>query len=198
MDRISGSSRDRFFSLVITPCFIVFHELSIQTVLIRTITMTSLLKFGSQGDKKRGLLVLFILHSLSRQPRSGYDIRKEIEVKTKGMWIPSKGALYPVLHQLEDERLIMISDTGKRSRVVFCLTPKGEETLRTFRERSRESHKKMALYKNLILDIFGGEKITLKGLLFEIKTAVEELPPGTEDRAAPILEHCLDDLKRIS
>jgi DNA-binding PadR family transcriptional regulator len=159
--------------------------------------MTSLLKFGSQGDKKRGLLVLFILHSISRQPRSGYDLRKEIEEKTRGMWVPSKGTLYPVLHQLEDERLITVSDIGKRSRIVFCLTPKGEETLLTFRERRRESHKKMALYKNLILDIFGGEKCTLKGLLFEIKTSVEELPPGTEDQAVPILETCLNDLQRI-
>jgi hypothetical protein len=55
----------------------------------------------------------------------------------------------------------------------------------------------MALYMNLILDIFGGEKITLKGLLFEIKTTVEELPPGMEDQAVPILETCLNDLKRI-
>jgi DNA-binding PadR family transcriptional regulator len=159
--------------------------------------MTSLLKFGSQGDKKRGLLVLFILHSLSRQPRSGYDLRKEIEEKTRGMWVPSKGTLYPVLHQLEEEHLIAVSYTGKRSRIVFCLAPKGEETLLTFRERSRESHRKMALYKNLILDIFGGEQITLKGLLFEIKTTVEELPPGMEEQAVPILETCLNDLKRI-
>jgi DNA-binding PadR family transcriptional regulator len=159
--------------------------------------MTSLLKFGSQSGKKRGLLVLFILHSLSREPRSGYDLRKEIAAKTKGMWVPSKGTLYPVLHQLEDERLIKVSEIGKRSRIVFCLTPMGDETLLTFRERSRESHKKMALYKNLILDIFGGEKITLKGLLFEIKTTVEELPPGAEDQAVPILETCLNDLKRI-
>ena len=159
--------------------------------------MASLLKFGSQSGKKRGLLVLFILHSLSREPRSGYDLRKEIAEKTKGMWVPSKGTLYPVLHQLEDERLITVSDTGKRSRIVFCLTPKGEETLLTFRERSRESHKKMALYMNLILDIFGGEKINLKGLLFEIKTTVEELPPGMEDQAVPILETCLNGLKRI-
>jgi DNA-binding PadR family transcriptional regulator len=159
--------------------------------------MTSLLKFGTQSGKKRGLLVLFILHSLSREPKSGYDLRKEIGEKTRGMWVPSKGTLYPVLHQLEDEHLISVSDTGKRSRIVFCLTPKGEETLATFKERSRESHKKMALYKNLIFDIFGGEKITMKGLLFEIRTTVDELPPGTEDQAVLILETCLNNLKRI-
>lgn len=160
--------------------------------------MTSLLKFESQGDKRRGLLALFILHSLSRQPKSGYDLRKEIGEKTKGMWVPSKGTLYPVLHQLEEEHLIAVSDTGKRSRIVFCLTPEGVETLQTFRERSRELHKKMSLYKNLILDIFGGEKCTLKGLLFEIRTTVEELPPGTAEQAVPVLETCLHDLRRIS
>jgi DNA-binding PadR family transcriptional regulator len=160
--------------------------------------MTSLLNFGTQSGKKRGLLVLYVLHSLSRKPKSGYDLRKEIGEKTRGMWMPSKGTLYPVLHQLEDEQLIEVSDTGKRSRIVFCLTPKGEEMLATFRERSRESHKKMALYKNLIFDILGGEKITMKGLIFEIKTTVDELPSGTEDLAVPILETCLNNLKRIS
>jgi DNA-binding PadR family transcriptional regulator len=160
--------------------------------------MTSLLNFGTQSGKKRGLLVLYVLHSLSRKPKSGYDLRKEIGEKTRGMWMPSKGTLYPVLHQLADEQLIEVSDTGKRSRIVFCLTPKGEEMLATFRERSRESHKKMALYKNLIFDILGGEKITMKGLIFEIKTTVDELPSGTEDMAVPILETCLNNLKRIS
>jgi DNA-binding PadR family transcriptional regulator len=160
--------------------------------------MTSLLNFGTQSGKKRGLLVLYVLHSLSREPKSGYDLRKEIGEKTRGMWMPSKGTLYPVLHQLADEQLIEVSDTGKRSRIVFCLTPKGEEMLATFRERSRESHKKMALYKNLIFDILGGEKITMKGLIFEIKTTVDELPSGTEDLAVPILETCLNNLKRIS
>jgi DNA-binding PadR family transcriptional regulator len=160
--------------------------------------MTSLFKFGSHDGKMRSLLALYILHSLQRNPASGYDLRKEIGEKTNGLWVPSKGTIYPVLLQLEEEDLIVLLSCEKRSRKVYGLTGKGAETLTTIRERGRESHKKMVLYKNLILDIFGGEKFTVKHLLFEIKTTVEAIPPGNEERVVALLEQCLVDLRSIS
>lgn len=160
--------------------------------------MTSLFKFGSHDGKMRSLLALYILHSLKRCPASGYDLRKEIGEKTNGHWVPSKGTIYPVLVQLEEEDLIVLLSSEKRSRKVYGLTAKGADTLTTIRERGRESHKKMALYRNLILDIFGGEKFTVKQLMFEIKTAMEAVPPGNEDRTVALLEQCLSDLRSIS
>ncbi|MCX6700901.1 MAG: PadR family transcriptional regulator [Methanomicrobiales archaeon] len=159
--------------------------------------MTSLLKFGSRHGKERSLLALFILHSLGRCPKSGYDLLTEIKEKTGGLWVPSKGTLYPVLHQLEDEHLIEVIATGKRAKTTFAVTENGKDALQTVKEQGRESHRKMALYKNLVLDIFGGAKINAKGLLFDIKTALDELPPGDEHIAVRVLEQCLDDLKRI-
>jgi DNA-binding PadR family transcriptional regulator len=160
--------------------------------------MTSLLKFGSRHGKERSLLALFILHSLSKSPKSGYDLLTEIKEKTGGLWVPSKGTLYPVLHQLEDERLIVVLETGKRAKTTFEVTESGKEALQTVKEQGKESHRKMALYKNLILDIFGGARVNAKGLLFEIKTTLDELPPGKEDEAVQVLEQCLEDLKRIA
>ena len=55
----------------------------------------------------------------------------------------------------------------------------------------------MALYKNLIFDIFGGSKINAKGLLFEIKTTLDDLTPDKENNAVRVLEQCLNDLKKI-
>ncbi|MEI7432842.1 MAG: PadR family transcriptional regulator [Methanomicrobiales archaeon] len=159
--------------------------------------MTSLLKFGSRHGKERSLLALFILHSLSRCPKSGYDLLTEIKEKTGGLWVPSKGTLYPVLHQLEDEHLIEVIATGKRAKTTFAVTKSGEETLQTVKEQGQENHRKMALYKNLILDIFGGARVSAKGLLFDIKTTLDELPPGDEHHAVRVLEQCLNDLKRI-
>ena len=159
--------------------------------------MTSLLKFGSRHGKERSLLALFILHSLGRCPKSGYDLLTEIKEKTGGLWVPSKGTLYPVLNQLKDEHLIEVIATGKRAKTTFAVTESGKEALQTVKEQGAETHRKMALYKNLLLDIFGGAKVNAKGLLFDIKAALDELPPGNELHAVRVLEQCLDDLKRI-
>jgi DNA-binding PadR family transcriptional regulator len=159
--------------------------------------MTSLLKFGSRHGKERSLLAVFILHSVSKSPKSGYDLLAEIKEKTGGLWVPSKGTLYPVLNQLKDECLIEAVATGKRAKTTFAVTESGRDALETVKEQGQESHRKMALYKNLILDIFGGAKVNAKGLLFEIKTVLDELPPGNEHHAVRVLEQCLDDLKRI-
>ena len=159
--------------------------------------MTSLLKFGSREGRERSLLALFILHSLTKSPKSGYDLLAEIKEKTGGLWAPSKGTLYPVLHQLEDERLIAVIATGKRAKTTFEVTDEGKKALENVKEQGREGHKKMACCKNLLIDIFGGTKVSAHGLLFEIHTAFEELPPGSEDEAVRVLEQCLNDLKRI-
>ena len=159
--------------------------------------MTSLLKFGSREGKERSLLALFILHSLSKSPKSGYDLLAEIREKTGGLWTPSKGTLYPVLHQLEDEHLIGGVATGNRAKTTFEVTETGREALKAFKERGREHHKKMALYKNLLIDIFGGTKASVHSMLFEIHTELEKFPPGSEDEAVRVLEQCLTELKRI-
>lgn len=159
--------------------------------------MTSLLKFGSPHGKERSLLALFILHSLGKNPKSGYDLLSEIKEQTAGIWVPSKGTLYPVLTQLKDECLIEVITTGPRGKTTYAVTGTGRDALQTVKEQGQESHRKMALYKNLILDIFGGAKVNAKGLLFDIKTTLDEIPPGSEHLAVQVLEQCLYDLKKI-
>lgn len=143
------------------------------------------------------MLAVFILHSLNQQPKSGYELLKEIEEKTEGLWVPSKGTLYPILKQLEEEELIKVGETGKRSKTVFELTKKGEETLLTIKERKKESSEKLLQFKNLLIDIFGEEEITMKGLLLEIRVVIDDLTPDKKHQAVEILEQCLADLKRI-
>jgi DNA-binding PadR family transcriptional regulator len=164
--------------------------------------MTGLLKFGSREGKERSLLALYILHSLSKSPKSGYDLIAEIKEKTGGLFVPSKGTLYPVLHQLEDEHLIeaiaTVIATGKRSKTTFAVTGSGKGALKDFKEQGRERHKKMALYRNLILDILGGQKANAHGMLFDIHTELEKLPPGSNHDAMRVLEQCLTDLKNLN
>jgi DNA-binding PadR family transcriptional regulator len=159
--------------------------------------MTGLLTFASEGGRERGLLALFILHSLDQQPKSGYALLKQIEEKTEGVWVPSKGTLYPILKQLEEEGLIRVGEIGKRSKTIFELTPDGEETLRTIKEHKEESREKHLQFKNLLIEIFGEENVTVKGLLFEIRAMIDDLAPDKKDQAFAILEQCLADLKRL-
>jgi DNA-binding PadR family transcriptional regulator len=164
--------------------------------------MTGLLKFGSKEGKEKSLLALYIIHSLNKSPKSGYDLIAEIKEKTGGLFVPSKGTLYPVLHQLEDEQLIEPVETeaapGKRSKTTFAVTGSGKSALKDFMEMGREKHKKMALYRNLILDILGGHRASTHGMLFDIHTELEKLPPGSNPDAMLVLEQCLTDLKNLN
>jgi DNA-binding PadR family transcriptional regulator len=159
--------------------------------------MTGLWTFAPEGGRERGLLALFILHSLMQQPKSGYELLKEIKEKTEGVWVPSKGTLYPILKQLEEEGLIEVTEIGKRSKHIFALTESGNETLRTIKAHKKESREKHLQFRNLLIEIFGEEHVTLRELLFEIRELIDDLAPDNKDRVVAILEHCLADLKSL-
>ena len=160
--------------------------------------MTSLLQFASKkNERARSLLALYVIHSLSKGEKSGYDLLKELGVLTEGSWVPSKGTLYPLLHQLEEEgQIVSVTETtGARARAVFCLTPAGKETLRRIRAHAGEHHKKMAQYRQVIAAIFGDTIRPEMNLLFEIRMALDELPKEKKAKAEAILRRCLDELK---
>jgi len=67
---------------------------------------------------RAALLVL-----LAEEPRNGYQLMQAIEERSRGLWRPSPGAVYPALQQLEDEGLILArEDAGQRR---FHLTDAG-------------------------------------------------------------------------
>jgi len=71
-----------------------------------------------RGDIRSGILAL-----LAEGPRNGYQIMQELEQRSRGMWRPSPGAVYPALQQLEDEGLVTVDTSG--SGRVFTLTARG-------------------------------------------------------------------------
>jgi DNA-binding PadR family transcriptional regulator len=160
-------------------------------------TMTGIWKFAERSGKERGLLALYLLHSLDRRPASGYDLRKEIGEKTQGAWVPSKGTLYPVLKQLEEERLIELSETGSRAKNIWVLTPKGRKALAHMREHRKGPGEKLAVYQNLLAEIFGDQKIALLGLGMEIHALIHELPPEKENDGIRVMEACRAGLKQL-
>ena len=160
--------------------------------------MASLFKFSPHHGKERSLLALYILHTLQERPKSGYDLLKEIAETTGGTWAPSKGTIYPLLRQLREEELIEVTATENRGKILFTVTEEGLTTLATIRVMGKEHHRKMNPYKHLILAIMGGSEHSVKGLLFDIRAIVEEMPPGTEKQVIAVLEQCREELHRIT
>jgi DNA-binding PadR family transcriptional regulator len=74
-----------------------------------------------------GEIRLAILSMLESGPKHGYELMKELETKSGGVYKASAGAIYPALQQLEDEGLL-ISDAaaGKRT---YSLTAEGRAEL---------------------------------------------------------------------
>lgn len=157
------------------------------------------LKFDERrrGMRGRGLIQLFILHSLHKEPKSGYDLIKEITEKTGGAWVPSKGTLYPMLKKMAEEGLIIVSDTGKRSKNVFSLTAEGEETLDEIVRTRKEEKEKLYVFRNLLFEIFGDEPESVKADLREIRFLTEELPVEKQAEARSLIRSCLEKIREL-
>jgi DNA-binding PadR family transcriptional regulator len=74
-----------------------------------------------------GEIRLALLSMLESGPKHGYELMKELETKSGGIYKASAGAIYPALQQLEDEGMVM-SDAaaGKRT---YSLTNEGRAEL---------------------------------------------------------------------
>ena len=63
----------------------------------------------------RGGIRFAILGMLKEKPRHGYDIIREMEDSSGGLYSPSPGAIYPTLQALEDQDLVTsVTEEGKK------------------------------------------------------------------------------------
>jgi DNA-binding PadR family transcriptional regulator len=84
-----------------------------------------------RGDVRTGLLSLLV-----DKPMHGYDLIRELEQRSGGMWRPSPGSIYPTLQLLEDEGLVTGQEQdGKR---VYSITDAGRAELEERRQRGGE------------------------------------------------------------
>jgi DNA-binding PadR family transcriptional regulator len=73
-----------------------------------------------------------ILGMVSREPRSGYEIKALVDDTTRFFWAASYGQIYPGLKRLSEAGLIEGSDVprGERKRTVYAITKDGERELK--------------------------------------------------------------------
>jgi PadR family transcriptional regulator, regulatory protein AphA len=82
-----------------------------------------------------------ILGMVSREPRSGYEIKAAVDSTTRFFWAASYGQIYPELRRLSGAGLLAGVDAprGQRKRTVYAITADGEATLRDWLRRPPET-----------------------------------------------------------
>ncbi len=159
--------------------------------------MIGLWNFPDKKGKQRGILTIYILHTLKRKPKSGYEILMEIKEKTGDTWTPSKGTIYPLLKQLREEGLITVKEMGKRSKHILSLTPEGRKMLSNLRKQGREWREKFLQFRKLISEILGEKNTDIANLLMEIGEVTLYLPEEMKEESIRILNQCLLDLQKL-
>jgi DNA-binding PadR family transcriptional regulator len=81
---------------------------------------------GGRGRRtRRGNVRAALLALLAERPMHGYEMIRELDERTGGVWRPSPGSVYPTLQLLEDEdRVTSHEEGGKR---LFALSDTGRE-----------------------------------------------------------------------
>ncbi|HVA23182.1 MAG TPA: PadR family transcriptional regulator [Chloroflexota bacterium] len=80
----------------------------------------------------KGDLKYLILDLLKDQPRHGYDIIRELEHRSGGMYTPSAGAVYPTLQMLED--MSAVTSEQQDGRKTYTITDEGRRILEERRD----------------------------------------------------------------
>ncbi len=83
-----------------------------------------------------------ILGMLRKEPRSGYEIKQQVDNSTRFFWAASYGQIYPELARLEELGLISgeLDPSDRRRRKAYSLTPAGEEALHAWLTSSEPLH----------------------------------------------------------
>ncbi|WP_113698851.1 PadR family transcriptional regulator [Nonomuraea lactucae] len=80
---------------------------------------------GEAPRVRRGDVRAALLSLLTEEPKNGYQMIQDIESRSRGVWRPSPGSVYPALQQLEDEDLVTGDESGGSR--TYRLTEQGRE-----------------------------------------------------------------------
>ncbi len=103
----------------------------------------------------KGSTIILILKLLEHKPMYGYEMIKEIENISGGMFAFKEGTLYPILHSLESNEMLESywSDSqGSRQRKYYQITDKG-------RIQFKEKRKEWVVFRSTVDKVLG-EAIT--------------------------------------
>lgn len=98
----------------------------------------------------KGSTVILILTLLDRKEMYGYEMTKEIEKSSSGLFTFKEGTLYPILHTLEVDELVESywNEEGGRKRKYYRITERGRGQL-------EEKKQEWALFRTTVDRVIG-------------------------------------------
>lgn len=143
--------------------------------------------------KERKFLELYALKTISQTPQTGYDLLKDIERKTNGKWVPSKGLIYPLLDEMEEKGLIEIQEVGERSKKIYKIAEKGLEELELLKEKHKEIDKRFETFRKLFFEtFFPPEEQEIAELFHALRKKVMKSPD--KEKAKKLLQQLVEEL----
>ena len=85
-----------------------------------------------RGQIRKGSTEILILSLLVKEPMYGYQIGQELGKRSDGYFSMTAALLYPALHKLEDDGLVVSEwqdGQGKRKRKYYTITEAGQRAL---------------------------------------------------------------------
>jgi DNA-binding PadR family transcriptional regulator len=126
-----------------------------------------------------------VLALLDERPMHGYEMIKELEERSGGLWRPSAGSIYPTLQLLEDEGLIRGEDEDGKRR--FTLTDEGQ---------TAASERTGDLPWEEVTAGAHPEELKLRQSYFQLRAAVRQVAAaGSKDQEARVGE-LLDETRK--
>ena len=83
--------------------------------------------------KRRGFIQIAILHLLKEQSMHGYQMMKELERRSGGLYSASAGTVYPALQELTEQEMIGLDPTSDKK--TYEIKEKGNARLEEFASR---------------------------------------------------------------
>jgi len=143
--------------------------------------------------KERKFLRLYALRAIASAPQTGYDLIKDIERKTDGKWVPSKGLIYPILDEMEERGLIEIQEVGERSKKVYRITEKGLNELDLLKEKHEEIHERFDAFRKLFFEtFFPPEEVEIAELFFALRRKAMTAPD--KEKTKKLLQKLMEEL----
>ena len=90
-------------------------------------------KLIDDRELKKGSAELLVLSLLEAQPRHGYEISRQIEIRSAGAIKFNVASLYPMLYRMEKRGLVegrWVEKPGQRRRRFYRLTAAGRQVLK--------------------------------------------------------------------
>ncbi|WP_420315918.1 PadR family transcriptional regulator [Ekhidna sp.] len=99
----------------------------------------------------RGTLKTIIMQLLSETDKMyGYELSKVVKERTKDKIVLTEGALYPILHKLEKDRLVTVTFemVGNRTRKYYALTESGKNSSKVKRNELFDFMETLSAFMN--------------------------------------------------